>query len=288
MTAIARLRLDRLDGASRASIAQALSVGRYELVPTASAVPAAEAVPRGGVVTITASPRRGIDATVELALQLAEAELRVVPHLAARLVRDVDHLEKLVDRLADAGVTELFVIGGDGEPQGEFSEAMEVIRAIDRIGHRFTIGVAGYPEGHPLISDDDLAASLLAKEPHASYVVTQMCFDASAIARWVESIRARGVELPVLIGLPGAVAMTRLIPVAARIGVGASIRFLTRHRGLWRRLLSPDYSPTALLAELSPLLADPGAGVVGVHLYTFNQVEATERWRQELLEQLEG
>lgn len=279
--------LNRLDAARRAAIAQALRVGRYELVPTGSAVPAAEAVTRGGVVTITASPRRGMDATVELAVNLSGGDLSVVPHLAARLVRDRRHLEELAQRLADAGITEIFVVGGDGPPQGEFSEAVEVIQAMERMGHRFSIGIAGYPEGHPLISDAKLAAALDAKEPHASYLVTQMCFDASAIGEWIETIRARGIELPVLIGLPGVVAMTRLIPVAARIGVGASIRFLTRHRGLWRKLFAPNYSPTDLLVELTPVLGAPTAGVVGLHLYTFNQVAATEAWRLELLEQLD-
>lgn len=267
-------------------MAQALRSCRYELVPTPSAIGAAEAVPPGRVVTITASPRRGMDATVDLAVELAREDLSVVPHVAARLVRDPGHLEKLVQRLADAGITEIFVIGGDGEPQGGFSEALEVIKAIERIGHRFTIGVAGYPEGHPLVDNEELAAALDAKQPYASYVVTQMCFDASAITGWVEQIRGRGVELPVVAGLPGVVAMTRLIPVAARIGVGDSIRFLTRHRGLWRKLVAPRYSPTELVVELSPVLGALSAGVAGLHLYTFNQVAATEAWRLEMLEKL--
>ncbi|MGH8945904.1 MAG: methylenetetrahydrofolate reductase, partial [Acidimicrobiia bacterium] len=263
------------------ALAETLRSVRYELVPTASAAPAAQSVPQGGTVTITASPRRGIDTSIDIAVELSRADLRVVPHLAARLVRDRGHLEALLERLAKGGVAEIFVIGGDGEPRGMFTEAMEVIRAIEDSGHRFTIGIAGYPEGHPLVSDEELWAALVAKREHASYLVTQMCFDASALARWIENIRARGVELPVLIGLPGVVAMTRLVPVAARIGVGASIRFLTRHRGLWRRLLTPNYSPTDLLGELAPLLGDSGAGVGGLHLYTFNQVAATEQWRQE-------
>lgn len=280
------MRLNRLDATQQASLAKALRACRYELVPTPTALSAAGEVPPGGVVTITASPRRGMDATVDLAVELAHRDLEVVPHVAARLVRDQDHLEELVSRLADAGISEIFVIGGDGEPRGEFGEALELIRGIERIGHRFTIGIAGYPEGHPLISDEELAGALAAKEPHASYLVTQMCFDASAISAWIERIRARGIGLPVLIGLPGVVSMTRLIPVAARIGVGASIRFLTRHRGLWRKLFRPSYSPTELLLELAPILADPAAGVGSLHLYTFNQVAATEEWRRELLEHL--
>lgn len=253
------------------------------MVPTASALSAAEAVPRGSAVTVTASPRKGIDVSIDLAVELTRADLRVIPHLAARLIRDQSHLVAILQRLIGAGIDELFIIGGDGEPQGEFRESLEVIRAIERLGHSFTLGVAGYPEGHPLISDRELAAALAAKQEHASYVTTQMCFDARAISDWIGAIRGRGIDIPVLIGLPGVVALTRLIPVAGRIGVGDSVRFLTRHRGLWRKLLAPNYSPTHLLADLSSLLADPGAGVGGVHLYTFNQVPATEQWRQELL-----
>jgi len=206
--------------------------------------------------------------------------------MAARLVRDQGHLAAMLQRLADSGIDELFVVGGDGEPQGEFREGLEVIAAIERLGHRFTIGVAGYPEGHPSISDRELAAVLAAKQEYASYVTTQMCFDAMAISDWIEATRGRGIHIPVLIGLPGVVALTRLIPVAGRIGVGDSMRFLTRHRGLWRKLLVPSYSPTDLLVELSPVLGDPAAGVASIHLYSFNQVAATEEWRHELLEEL--
>lgn len=258
------------------------------MVPTASALSAAEAVPRGTAVTVTASPRKGLDVSVDLAVELTRADLRVIPHIAARLVRDQSHLVAMLQRLAEAGIDELFIIGGDGEPQGMFRESLEVIRAIERLGHTFTLGVAGYPEGHPLISDRELAAALAAKQEHASYVTTQMCFDARAISDWIGAIRGQGIHVPVLIGLPGVVALTRLLPVAARIGVGDSMRFVTRHRGLWRRLFTPHYTPTALLGELSPLLADPGAGVAGIHLYTFNQVAATEQWRRELLGHLEG
>lgn len=286
MTTIAAVKLDRLAATTRASLAGALRSCRYELVPTASALSAAEDLPRANAVTITASPRRGIDVTIDLAVELRRAGLRVVPHIGARLVRDRGHLGAMLQRLADSEIDEIFVIGGDGEPQGDFTEALEVIRAIEPLGHRFTVGVAGYPEGHPLITDRELAAALAAKQEHASYVTTQMCFDARAISDWVEATRRGGLELPVLVGMPGVVALTSLMPVAARIGVGESIRFLTRHRGLWRKLFAPSYSPTDLLVELAPVFADPAAGVVGLHLYTFNQVAATEEWRSDLLEDL--
>mgnify|MGYP000211072551 CR=1 FL=1 len=41
----------------------------------------------------------------------------------------------------------------------------------------------------------ELMALLLAKQPYASYFVTQMCFDAARIERWLRDVRAAGVRL---------------------------------------------------------------------------------------------
>lgn len=59
--------------------------------------------------------------------------------------------------------------------------------------HRFgQIGVAGYPEGHPFIDDHQLLNALREKEPFASYMVTQMCFDAKTIVHWIADMRQQG------------------------------------------------------------------------------------------------
>src|ERR671921_64867 len=55
-------------------------------------------------VTVTASPRKGLEATLELSERLAAAGYPVVPHLSARLVRDRAHLEEVLARLGESGV----------------------------------------------------------------------------------------------------------------------------------------------------------------------------------------
>jgi methylenetetrahydrofolate reductase (NADPH) len=269
-----------------AGVGALLARPRFELVPLSSADREAGHLPSGSTVTVTCSPRRGVDPTVDLAVRLAARGFRAVPHVAARGVRGTVHLRQLVDRLVRAGVEEVFVIGGDPrEPVGPFVTAADVLHGLDELGRPFArIGVAGYPERHPFIGREELFRALAEKQHWASYVVTQVCFDPSAIASWAADLQTRGIDLPVYIGAPGAVTRRRLLEIALRIGVGDSIRYLTKQGGLVARLMRRgSYRPDALLAGLAPYLARPGHRVTGLHLNTFNQVRTTERWRHRAL-----
>ncbi len=253
---------------------------KWELIPLKGALDQAAFLPPGATVTITASPKRGPEPTLDLAEQLAQRGFSVVPHLAAHTIRDRVHLEQILARIAAAGIRRAFVVGGDGAEPGEYPDALSLLRAIRDSGWPFDeVGIAGYPERHPRIPAPALLEALREKAPHASYVTTQMCFDARAIARWVESIRAAGITLPVHLGLPGAVDPARLLSISARIGVGESMRYLRKNRGVLGWLL-PWRRPNAgrLLAELGPPIGDPAVGIERVHLFTFNQVEATVAW----------
>jgi methylenetetrahydrofolate reductase (NADPH) len=74
-----------------------------------------------------------------------------------------------------------------------------------------------------------------------------------------------------------------------KIGVGDSMRFLSKHTSLAARLLRPGhYTPDQLLARLAPYLDDPHYNIAGLHINTFNQVESTETWRQQVLQRGDG
>jgi methylenetetrahydrofolate reductase (NADPH) len=249
------------------------------------------ALPAGASVAVTCSERHGIGATLDLTERLARAGFHVVPHLSARQVRDREELQALLTRLSGLDVRELFVPGGDRTPPaGPFDSALALLEAMAEIDHGIgTIGVAAYPEGHPLIGPDELFGHLEAKLRHADYAVTQMCFDAGAIRAWLTDARTRGIDLPVRIGLPGVIERKRLVGTAVRIGVGPSVSFLRRQKGLAARLLAASgYRPDDLLTALAPTIADPTLGVEGLHLYTLNQVEATEEWRAGWEERLQA
>jgi methylenetetrahydrofolate reductase (NADPH) len=276
--------------ADQDALVELLGHPRYEVFPLGGIEEeVAVHVPRDLKVTITSSPTRGIDRTLELAGELARRGYEIVPHLPARLVADERHVEEILTRLGEIGGRELLVIGGDVEkPVGRFASAFELLVAITELGHApEAIGIAGYPEHHPLISDEAAIESISDKAPLATYIVSQLCFEPRAIARWIAAVRERGVDLPIYVGIPGAVGRSRLLRISTRIGVGESTRFLRTHGALLARLfLRGSYSPGTLLDGLRPHLADPRNRIAGFHVYTFNEVGKTERWRQETIRSL--
>jgi methylenetetrahydrofolate reductase (NADPH) len=248
-------------------------------------------VPSEIKVAVTSSPTRGIEATLRLCEELASAGFQVAPHLAARLVRDERHLQDILDRLGAIGVRDVFAIAGDADtPAGKFSGALALLTAMAELRHGIDeVGISGYPESHPFISDETTIQVMFDKEPFATYIVSQLCLDAGVIARWIGAVRARGVQLPIHIGIPGPIASTKLLRIATRIGVGESTRFARRHSGLLARLfLRGRYGPGSLVERLTPKLADPASAIGGFHVYTFNELATTERWRLAALRRLES
>jgi methylenetetrahydrofolate reductase (NADPH) len=240
-------------------------------------------------VTVTASPRTGLEATLELSERLARAGYAGVPHLSARLVRDRSELEEIADRLLEVGIRELFVPAGDAAEPGEFAGAAELLEAMGPLRARFDeIGITGYPEAHHLISEEETIQAIFPKAPMATCIISQICFDADVIAAWIAEVRRRGVGLPLWIGLPGTVDYAKLVRISMKIGLGESARFLRNHSNWMSRLMTRQFKPDPLIKALAPTLADPAANVAGFHLYTFNEVARTERWRRATLARLGG
>jgi methylenetetrahydrofolate reductase (NADPH) len=272
------------------SLVACLRRPRYEILPLEGIEEAVvRHIPREVKVTITASPRRGLEPSLELAERLRRRDYQVVPHLSARLIRDRGQLENLLTRLEAADVREVFVIAGDPrEPAGVFASAAGLLSAMGELRGRFAeIGISGYPESHHLISDETTIQAMFEKEPMATYIVSQICFDTDVIAAWVGRVRDRGTRLPIWIGIPGMIDNRRLLRISLKIGLGESARFLRGHRGWLARLTRPrGYAPTRLLQRLAPTIADPAARIGGLHVYTFNELERTESWRRQLIERL--
>lgn len=219
---------------------------------------------------------------MEIAGRLHAIGHQVTAHIAARMVRDSAHLDALLAGMADAGVDDLFLIGGDADPpHGSYSSATELLPLVAEHARRpQTIGIAGYPEGHPLIADGILDEALREKGRFADYVTTQMCFDPKALRSWVGRHRQDGMTLPVQIGMPGKVNRRRLLEMSLRIGVGPSLKFVRKQRGV-RNLLSRRSTVDRLYDDLLPMLDDSRLGVEGFHFFTFNQLVETWEWYAE-------
>ncbi len=265
-----------------------LTHARYEIIPSASIEEKVVAsVPRSVTITVTASPTKGLDASLDLTERLRAEGYRVVPHLSARLVGDRAHLDDIVARLVGCGVDDVFVPAGDADPPvGRYDSALPLLMELDELGRPFCdIGITGYPESHPSISDDLTVQAMWDKRKYATYIVSNLCFNAATVRNWIGRVRERGVELPIYFGLAGPVEQAKLLRMATKIGVGDSMRVLTKHGNWLVRMGTPGgYDPTRLLHRADSTLSDGRANVKGLHVFTFNQLAETEAWRQSLLE----
>jgi methylenetetrahydrofolate reductase (NADPH) len=261
----------------------------YEIIPLKGVEKKVVHIPAGSEVAITCSPDRGIPATLELTHHLRNSGYTLIPHIAARMVEDEAHLRDILGQLEDLGIHRIFVIGGDSEqPTGQFDSSLQLLQVMSTIDHSIEIvGIGGYPEGHPLIGDATLLEFLQDKQPYAAYLITQMCFDPEVIVTWLRRIRSEGVVLPVHIGVPGVADRTKLLQIALKIGVGQSARFLKSNLALVGKMMAPGgYSPDELLLALAPYFDKCPYDIEGVHFYSFNQIESTEKWRAQMLARL--
>jgi methylenetetrahydrofolate reductase (NADPH) len=277
---------------SNRRLAEFLRHPGYEVLPLSGAEESVvEHVPKNISLTVTASPGKGMPSTVDLAERLALHGFHVAPHLSARLIRDRSELDEILQRSKEAGIRDAFVVAGDvPEPAGEFEGAVDLLRAMTEIGHPFEkLGITGYPESHPVISDEATIQAMYDKVPYADYIISQICFDPKTIWDWARWVKRRGVELPIRVGMPGVVNRQKLMRISTSIGLGESARFLLKQRNWLLKMFMPGgYSPNRLVLGLKPALADPESNLAGFHIYTFNDVAKTEAWRREMLKRVEA
>ena len=274
----------------RLALLEAVRESYMEIFPTAKIESHLDVLAPGSYVAVTCSPTKGVDETLDMAERLADRGFKVVPHIAARMVRDRQHLREIIGRINRTPIVSVFVPGGDADrPAGRYRKALDLLRDLADIEHRFIeIGVGAHPEGHPFASDEELLEQLLAKQEYANYLVTQMCFDAAHIERWLHDIRAAGVHLDAWLGVPGAADRAALIKTSLRIGVGDSVRYLKRQgRRAAQLMASSEYRPDSLQYALAPVIANRDLAVAGQHVFCFNQLERAESWRHAFIDQLE-
>ncbi|MCH2433717.1 MAG: methylenetetrahydrofolate reductase [Acidimicrobiales bacterium] len=264
----------------------------YELIPLRNIHDQSKFLPPGATISVTCSPAKTIDDTLDLCEQFGDDGFTTIPHFAARMVEGEDHVDRIAARVAGLGIRRVFVIGGDADPRGPFTDAAGFLRSfLDRGPDIDTVGIGSYPDGHSTIPEQALVDALLEKQEMIAaaglegYMSTQMCFDAGTIGEWLALRRSAGVTLPCHLGVPGAVDRTKLLTISIRLGIGHSARYLKKNRTSVIRLLSPGgFNPNKLIAPLSRRADD--LDIAGIHCFTFNAVDTTEDWRQKSLRDL--
>jgi methylenetetrahydrofolate reductase (NADPH) len=222
-----------------------------------------------------------VNESVTAAIRLRAAGCEPVPHLAVRNFGSVAAFDDVLARLTnEAGVDNVLVIAGDRGECGPFRRAIDAIDSgLLRRRGILTIGVAGYPQGHPRIGDKELDRALADKIAAAEAIgltveiVTQFSFEAPAILDFIARLRAFGFDHRLRIGLVGPTSLAALLRYASRCGVRASAQALARRAGLMRQmfaLTTPD-DLVRTLAEAAP------AGIMP-HFFSFGGIAATSRW----------
>jgi methylenetetrahydrofolate reductase (NADPH) len=257
----------------------------------------ADIAPAGTRVYVSAVPTRPADEAIVAAVRLRKAGFEPVPHLAVRNYASAHDLDEFLARASgEADVRRALVIAGDRDhPAGQFRSSIEVIDSGALRRHGITeIGIAGYPDGHPRISQQDLDRALADKVRAADttgmavHIVTQFGFDGASMLKWIARLRAFGIEHPVRFGLAGPTNLATLLRYAQRCGVRASAQGLARQAGLVRQLFAMS-APDALLRVLAEARAD--LGDVAPHFFSFGGLARTARWAQAVAERritLEG
>jgi methylenetetrahydrofolate reductase (NADPH) len=290
LSALAYARRRGPRGIQNPAVRAAVQDMTYELSPLKNLPSQITHLPANARVSVTASPVKTLEETLDVCADLLDKGHRPIPHFAARSVTDAAHVRALANRCKDLGLSEIFCVAGDAETPDAYPDAMAFLREfLDMTSGDITsVGVTSYPDGHAFIADAALRAALIEKQElfaeagirgHAS---TQMCFSSATIRKWLESERAAGFQMPIHLGLPGVVDRTKLLSMGMRIGVGGSLRYLKKNRnGLIRLFASAGYNPSSLI---DPLAAHfDRLEITGLHTFTFNQVEATREWQQSVL-----
>jgi methylenetetrahydrofolate reductase (NADPH) len=261
----------------------------YSLEMTAKDRPAlleaASAIAAETPIAITFLPNETMAARIEAAATVRSLGFEPMPHLSARRITSHDELEQMVAGcVAEAGVKRMFLVAGDPPvPAGPFADTLSLIRTgiFERHGIR-ALGIAGHPQDHPSMDEDARWSFLqqkhdeLSRRGMATLIVTQFAFDAAPFLRWLSDLRARGIDAPVRIGVPGPAGIQTLIRYAARCGVGASASVMARYGASLTQLMG-SAGPDKLVEGLRRGLT-PAAGPVRLHFYPFGGLTRTVEW----------
>ena len=223
--------------------------------------------------------------THDLVMRLKnETTLDPMPHLTCVGHRQ-EQVTQILDRYAAAGIWNIMALRGDAprdtdaaDDGNDFEHAIDLVWFIGAHSFNFGIGVAGFPEGHPetpnrLVQMEHLKEKV---DAGADYVCTQLFFENAAFYDWRERCELMGIKVPLVAGLMPVTSIAGLRRMADLAG-GTNIpaRLLKR---LARCQDDPDAVKQVGIQWASEQCGDLiDQGVRGIHFYTLNRSDATQR-----------
>ncbi|MEX1032111.1 MAG: methylenetetrahydrofolate reductase [NAD(P)H] [Cellvibrionaceae bacterium] len=222
------------------------------------------------------STRERTHATV--ARVIKETNLKPAAHLTCVGARKED-IDEVIRDYWDAGVRHIVALRGDSpegagkryEPfPGGYQSSVELIEGIKAIGD-FEVSVAAYPEKHPDSPNekDDIDMLKAKVDAGASRAITQFFFNNDYYYRYLDKVRARGIDVPVT---PGIVPFNAQVAKFAT-ACGATIPdwFAHRFEGLEGDPETAKLVSAAMVVEQVMDLVDHG--ITNFHFYTLNRAD---------------
>jgi methylenetetrahydrofolate reductase (NADPH) len=240
----------------------------------------------GTDVTITFLPGDNFRSNVETAIALRRAGFNPVPHIAAREILSSEALNDFIARLrSEADVRRVLLIAGDVvAAKGPFKSSRDVAVTGLLQAHGITrVSIAGHPEGHPYLDEAATFASLACWRDWSGEtgvrvdIVTQFCFEAAPILKFLGELEARNIDLPVIIGLAGPATPATLTKFALRCGIGNSMRALRGQIGRFGRLLV-NTGPDDVMHGLEAAPRTATASIAGFHIFPFGGLRKAHNW----------
>jgi methylenetetrahydrofolate reductase (NADPH) len=237
-------------------------------------------------VYVAHPPGVPIDDIVTLAGQVQKLGLKATPHVIARKLESRDQLERALARCQELGIHNALCVAGDiTADKPAYDSSLEVLQTglFKKYGFR-DVGIAGHPEGSKAIGEERVEQALRGKAAFAAtagfklYFATQFGFEPQPFIDWEAATAAKGIHLPIHVGMPGPASLRQLAKFAMLCGVGASMRMLTSRTSAMANLLStqaPDEMVTALARHRG---ASPQSRFKKIHFFAFGGVVKTARW----------
>jgi methylenetetrahydrofolate reductase (NADH) len=225
------------------------------------------------------STRERTHATVKRIL--AETPLTPAAHLTC-VAATCDEIDAIVRNYHDAGVRHIVALRGDSVEgpgtryaphPGGYKNAADLVDGIKRISGDFEITVSAYPERHPdsptLEADIDMLKAKV--DAGASRAISQFFFENDLYFRYLDRVRARGVDIPIIPGILPVQNFKAAKNFAARAGASVPAWLAERFHGLDHDPATRKLIAAAVAAEQVLDLLD--RGVTSFHFYTMNRAD---------------
>jgi methylenetetrahydrofolate reductase (NADPH) len=212
---------------------------------------------------------------------LAETPLTPAAHLTCVAATRTE-VDEIVRNYHAVGVRHIVALRGDpaggaGERYaphpGGYKNAADLVAGIKRIAPDFEVSVSAYPEKHPdsPTMDADIDMLKAKVDAGAGRAITQFFFENDLYFRYLDRVRARGIDIPIVPGILPVQNFKAATNFAARAGASVPVWLAERFHGLDNDPATRKLIAAAVAAEQVIDLVD--RGVTNFHFYTMNRAD---------------